>query len=632
MAVSPSAEPRHRRTHPSAGVGRRLPASPDLAAAALLTLLCALAWCAANGVWSAAALSRPTAYLEPEKSDVIHALAMMKMAANGEWWPLAWKEARDLGAPGTANWNDWPFIEEMQVAVFGLLARLFGPFAGLNLAMVAGHVLAALVFYAVARVSDCTRPWAFAAALAFGVCPFIFAQSPYHITCAWVWQVPLFLPVWRWVSTEPGIALGSRRFWIACGIGFLTGLHNPYFTNALCQLTLVGAALQWLRTRKWAPLLAALAVIGAAALAFALMNVDTWTYRLAHGPNTGALVREYKWLEIYGLKIKDLFIPPLTHRWDALANFATAHRQVAPLLDEGASYQGIVGLACLVALVATAVRDMVSGREKQVPMEAWQVLWLVLTFTTGGLNAIAGAIGFTMFRGGCRYSVVILAITLLWAARRLSAWQRATAVGRPAQAVDWRWPAAAAMACLVILADQVPRAPTAEEAAAIARSVAADREFAAKIEAALPAGAMVFQLPVMDFPEAPLPGIPPYDHFRPYLHSTRLRYSFGSMKGREREKWQPALQAKLFEGATIDQQAGVIRINRGNARAAVDELRRLGFAAIYVNRNGFPDRGRGLEEALVELGYTAAPLRNSTGDLACIVLRADGDGPAPATP
>jgi len=603
-----------------------------MVAGLLLAVVGAVAWCAANGVWSTTSLARPTAYLDPEKSDVIHALAMMKMAANGEWWPLAWKEVRDLNAPFTANWNDWPLVEELQVLVLGLFARVFGLFAGLNLAMLAGHVLAALSFYAIARVSDCTRPWAFAAALAFGVCPFIFAQSPYHITCAWVWQVPLFLPVWRWVSTEPGIAPGSRRFWVACGIGFLTGLHNPYFTNALCQLTLVGAVLQWLRTRKWAPLLAALAVIGAAALAFALMNVDTWTYRLAHGPNTGALVREYKWLEIYGLKIKDLFIPPLTHRWDALANFATAHRQVAPLLDEGASYQGIVGLACLVALVATAVRDMASGREKDVPMEAWQVLWLVLTFTTGGLNAIAGAIGFTMFRGGCRYSVVILAITLLWAARRLSAWQRAAAVGRPAQAVDWRWPAAATVACLVIVADQVPRAPTAEEASVIARAVDGDREFTATMEAALPAGAMVFQLPVMEFPEAPLPGVPPYDHFRPYLFSNELRYSFGSMKGRVREKWQPALQAKLFEGATIDQQAGVIRINRANARAAVDELKRLGFAAIYVNRNGFPDRGRGLEEALVDLGYTAAPIRNASGELACIVLRADGEAPATATP
>jgi phosphoglycerol transferase len=172
----------------------------------------------------------------------------------------------------------------------------------------------------------------------------------------------------------------------------------------------------------------------------------------------------------------------------------------------------------------------------------------------------------------------------------------------------------------VILWDQVPRPPTAETTAAIARQVASDREFTEKMEAALSDGAMVFQMPVMEFPEGPIPGVPPYDHFRPYLFSKNLRYSFGSMKGRDREKWQPAVQGKFFEGATLDQQAGVIRVKPESARAAVEELKRLGFSAIYINRNGFPDRGRGIEEALLELGYAKPPIRNASGDLACIVL------------
>jgi hypothetical protein len=521
-------------------------------------------------------------------------------------------------------------IEEFLTLSFGVLARVFGLFAGLNIAMVLSNVLAAAIYYGVAKKVGCRTGWAFVSALAYGLSPFLFAHAPYHITCEWVWHVPLFLLVWRWVSTEPGIQPWSRRFWQVCGIGFLTGCLNPYFTNILCQLTLLGAGVQYLRNRSRPALLSALAVVAAAAVAFALMNLDTWTYKLVHGPNEGALVREYKWLEIYGLKIKDLFIPPVTHRWDAFANFSKAHRQAAPLLDEGASYQGIIGLVCLLWLAFTAVKDVVKGREKDVPMEAWQVLWIVLMFTTGGLNALfAATTGFTMFRGGCRYSIVILAITLLWAARRLSALQAESERDRPAGTTDWRWLAAAAFACLVILWDQVPRPPTADEQATIARQVAADREFTEKMEAALPDRAMVFQMPVMEFPESPAPGVPPYDHFRPYLYSKNLRYSFGSMKGRDREKWQPELQAKFFEGATLDQQAGMIRVNPGNARAAVAELERLGFSAIYINRNGFPDRGKGIEEALLDMGYTKPPIRNATGDLACIVLeKQGGSGPA----
>jgi len=92
------------------------------------------------------------------------------------------------------------------------------------------------------------------------------------------------------------------------------------------------------------------------------------------------------------------------------------------------------------------------------------------------------------------------------------------------------------------------------------------------------------------------------------------------MKGRPREEWQKAIQAKMFEGAAGDQQAQKIRFNIASVNAAVDELQKKGFAALYVNRNGFPDRGKGLLEALAELGFDAPPIESQLGDLACIRL------------
>ena len=152
----------------------------------------------------------------------------------------------------------------------------------------------------------------------------------------------------------------------------------------------------------------------------------------------------------------------------------------------------------------------------------------------------------------------------------------------------------------------------------IARQVAADRDFVARMEEALPAKAMVFQLPVMD--GSPLPGIPPYDHTRPYLYSKQLHYSFGAPSGSESEVWQQAVQQQLLNGATLNQQTQQILFNQNSAAAAVDEMRKRGFAAIYVNRNGFPDRGKGLEKSLLELGYLKPPIDSAAGDLICIPL------------
>ena len=590
---------------------------------AILLAVVALSWCSATGRWSAAAWNTPTQYLDGFYCDVVEGFAQSKAVSEGQYWPMAWKLIRELGAPFDGNWTDRPSIEEVNVFLLGVAAKAFGLFAGLNVSLLLGHLLAAATFFLVARHLDCSQLWAFTGALAFGLAPYIFAQSPHHITVAYAWHVPLFLLVWKWVATEPGLEWRSQRFWWAIGIAFLTGLQNVYYTNILCQLTLLGAAILYWQNRSRPALKSALAVIGAAAAAFALMNVDTWTYKAVYGPNQGALVREYKWLEIYGLKLVDLVVPPVTHHSELFSKFAAAHRAAAPLQDEG-SYLGLVGIAALGLLAFAAIADVVKRRADTIPMATWQVLWIVLCFSTGGLNSILGAFGFTLFRTGCRYSIVILAIVLLYAAQRLTTWQREAESAPDGGGKGLFFKVAAVLLCGLILWDQVPRAPTAAQTSEIARQVEADREFVGKMEETLAPGAMVFQLPVMDFPESPLPGVPPYDHFRPYLYSKQLRFSFGSMKGREREKWQQQLQNVLVAGAAPDQEAQKIRFNTDNVRRAVDELKKLGFAAIYINRNGFPDRGKGLEDVLLELGYSKPPIRNATGDLVCIVLEKDG--------
>jgi len=610
-------------TPPSVLARARLPAG--------LLGLVLVGWCAATETWTLAEFARPPAYLEnPAKSDIIAVYAGLRAGAAGEATPFFWKRVSRLNAPFEASWNDWPSLDELHGAVLVACARGFGVFAGLNLTLLLGHLLAAACFYLVARVGGTSGRWSFVGGLAFGLAPFLFAQSPHHSGVQWAWHVPLFTLVWRWVATDPGLGPRTPRLRGALGIGLLTGMLNVYYTNVFCQLTLLGAGIQFLRHRARPPLLAALAVIGAAAIGFAIGNLDTWTYKAAHGANDGVLVREYRWLEIYGLKIKDLVIPPVTHRSAALAGFGARHRSEAVLNDEdGCPYQGIVGLACLAWLVGSAAAAVIRRREHEIPPEAWQLLWIVLMFTTGGLNAILGALGFTMFRTGARYSVVILAITLLWAARRLTTLEAEADARQPAPGTGQLRTAAAVVLCGIILWDQVPRAPTREEITAIERQVAADRDFTERMEAALPPGAMVFQMPVMEFPESPLQGVPPYDHFRPYIFSSGLRFSFGTHKGREREHWQAALQGRFLQGSTLDRQAGRIRIDLANARAAVAELERLGFAAIYVNRNAFPDRGAGIATALGELGATAPPIESAAGDLVCFPLSGT-DEAAPA--
>lgn len=601
-----------------APTGRKTPWIPLL----LLTSLVILAWCVGMNRFSADNWNTPTQYLDGYFGDVVGTLAGFKATAEGDLLPFTWKTVRRLGAPYEGDWNDWPSIEEIPMFFWGMLARFCGLFAGLNLSLLLGHVLAAVTFFFVARALDCLTPWAFVGGLAFGLAPYIFAQSPHHITVAYAWHVPLFLLVWKWVATDPGLIWGSRRFQQAIGIAIVAGLQNVYYTNIFCQLTLLGAATLVWRTGSKPPLRSAVAVIGAAAVVFALMNIDTWTYRSANGANAAAFSREYKWLEIYGLKLVDLLVPPSTHHATTFAQFGNRHRAAAVLQDEG-SYLGLVGLAALTLLVSTAVADVVKRRSSSVPLAAWQILWIVLCFSTGGLNTIVGAFGFTLFRTGSRASIVILAIALLYAAERLTRWQRQGEKKLPPESLRISVVTVAAGLCAVILWDQVPRTTDPAQIATIARHVAADREFTAAMEAALPTGAMVFQLPVMNFPESPAAGVPAYDHFRPYLYSSHLRFSFGSIKGREREAWQSDVQRQLLRGAQVNQQSGTLTLVADSVQQAVTRLLEKGFLALYINRNGFPDRGQNLVKTLAELGFTNV-IESTANDLVCVVLQKGG--------
>lgn len=603
----------------------------DLLAIGMLVATTGLAWCVATRKTTSAEWRLPTTYSDPSYSDFVGTCAIFKSHNEAHLWPFAWKVVPMLGAPEAATWNLSPTPDETLIGFFGACTWALGLFPGINLGVLIGHIAAALVLYLVARTWIQAMPaWSFVMALAFGLSPYLFAEEPHHLNCQYVWHLPLFSMVWTWASTAPGLQWRSRRFWQSIAVGFVTGLLNPYFSYIFCQLTLLGgASLAW-RTRSWRAIAPAAMVVGAAAAAFFLSELDTLTYRMAHS-TTGAVglvaQREYRWMDIYGFKIVDLFIPSFTHHSSAFANFGLAHRQASALNDEeGCAYLGLLGIGCLLFLVISTVRALLDGKLAAVPIQAWWILWIVLFFNTGGFNSlIASYTGFTLFRTATRYSVVVLVIVLLYAAQRLSAWQRDAASRYPADVLKIGTLTAAVAASLLLLWDQVPRGPTAENTALIATLVDSDRAFVDRLEQALPERAMIFQLPVMD--GTPVPGVATHDHYRPYLYSTRLHWSHGALPGSKTLQWQQSVQKQLVEGAAVDQQAQQVRFDIGNVRRAVDEMTRRGFVAIYLNRNGFPDRGKGLIDALLEMGFTTPPIYSATGDLTCILL---GDRPTAA--
>jgi hypothetical protein len=541
-----------------------------------LGLVVAALWCVTTGRTSVEAWRVPLDY----SADAWYTLALLRAAEDGHVSPFGRIVVPELGAPLGASWNDFLRQHKPQYWIAGLLARAIGLYPAANLLVLLAAVLAALAFHAVARRLRARAEWALAGACAFALSPFLFHRSLSHLTLAFYWPIPLAILAAAWAFGRRGLELGTRRFWWAAAVAVLAGFHNIYFAALLAQLLGLAALAQWLVRQKPRAALGGAAVLALLLLAVVADNANLLLQRASEGP-AAALLRPYGNLERYALKPLELVLPIGEGAIVPWRGAGAAYLRLALVRGEmGPAYLGLAGVASLALLALAAARAALARPARPVPATALAVAWILAYAVVGGVNGLVGLTGFVWLRATSRSSIFVLGLVLLWAVLAVSRSRLARL--RTSSVL------AAAAAAALTLADQLPPRTQTGAIRETAGRVAADASFVRSIEAVLPPGAMLFQLPVVDFPEGQrILDAVDYEHLRPYLHASRLRFSYGSDKGRPREAWQRSTEALEPDAM---------------ARA----LERMGFAGILVNRKAYADRGRGLREALAAAGRLEA--------------------------
>ena len=228
------------------------------------------------------------------------------------------------------------------------------------------------------------------------------------------------------------------------------------------------------------------------------------------------------------------------------------------------AYIGLVSIIGLVWLLVKNTINVAAKRFGQIPIWYWMALCIIAFGIVGGLNYLLGSFGFVLLRATNRFSIVLMAISLFFLCEKLPS----TRIGKPVFILP-----------LLMLAlglfDQFPQRASAGYVKSMQAAVDRDRNVAYQLEKELPESAMVFQLPVKEFPETfPIHNMNDYDHFRPWLY-TEYDFSYGTVKGRGDADWQ-----FLVESLSVPDM--------------IKQLEQYGFAAVLVNKKAYKDGAREL--------------------------------------
>jgi len=520
-------------------------------------------------------------------SDSLQVMAWIKGLVDNGWY----LHNDTQGAPLGMDLYDFPSSDLLHwLALKGIALAVPNHVVAFNLYFLLGFPLATLAALFVFRRLRMPYAPATVLALLFAFQPYHFLRGPWHLFLCAYFLVPIMVLVvlrlyrgertlWHFDEQQERTVLAVRNrssVWTAlfCLVFASAGVYYTFFA---CFFLAVAGTAAALGRRSIMPLGAAAVLIGVLGAGFLANLTPSLAYWYQHGRNRAAVPRQAFETEFYGLKIAQLLLPVDGHRWGVLARLK--QRYSAPPLpcvnENTAATLGMIGSAGFLYLLG---RMALGRRGRQGTwLDSLAILTLsgLLLATVGGFGSLFSLLVSPLIRTPNRISIYLGFFAL--AAVGLLLTRAAARVHSPLSRCVWY--GALAMLLVVGLIDQTPRS-TAPPYASLQEAYRRDEVFVRRLETALPAGAMIFQIPYVAYVEhSPVHEMVSYGHLQGYLHSQSLRWSYGAMQGREGDRWQKAVAALP-------------------PPQLIRELTAAGFGALWIDRRGYPDHGRALEISL----------------------------------
>jgi len=540
-----------------------------------------------------------------------------------------------LGVPFGQQLADYPQgADDLNLLLIrGFAVFCSNPALVLNLFFLATFALAALTAHLALRAEGVSAPVAGVASVLFSLLPYHFFRGESHLLLSAYYSVPLCAHLFlRILAGRPlfarRVAPDSRRItvWVSkrslvtLVVCVVIGCDNLYYAT-FAAILLAAAILISAGRRKWPAVLGGMLALGLIALTLSVNLAPTLIYRSEHGVNPRlerSAAADERSNEALSLRLSSLILPAPNGRIRPLAELGARYdKAIAPGYCEGCyASLGVIGSVGFLWLVVCALGTLAGAGAWYGSRRPFRhaALGAALAFAVGTVGGISSLIEFFVtpdIRGWNRISLLIAFFSLLSASLLLESLRRRLDGGRCGRVQ-------LALILIAVLAFGAYDQAGASDAPAYApgyREYHSDARFVSEIQARLPGGAAVFQLPYVPFPEGypdtqccgPVPTYATkYESLRGYLHSSSLRWSYGAIKGRAAD-WSAQLAGQPLAFLL--------------AAVATD-----GFDGLWVDPAGFePFQASRLQAALGSLLHQS-PLLSPDHDLWFFDLRRYGSG------
>jgi phosphoglycerol transferase len=432
-----------------------------------------------------------------------------------------------------------------------------------------------------------SRPGAWCAGVLFALCPFALTRNTTYLGLT-PYLVPFAATTALLLAGDRAAMLRGRTWFTLLAGNLLLALNASYFALGALVMFGIGTLAGYFRERRRAVLLAGASAVGIFAVV-SLINVGP--VLMARDPlDPERSFRDAANSEHYGLKLRSLVTPLPGHWFPPFRAWAEADaRQGFPEDTESVNSRlGVIATVGFVGLLAVLLVPALTGSDEEdetIRTTSRLAFAATLVATVGGFGAVFSELATPHIRVFARMTPFIAFFALTGVALAIDRMTRQRQILRRAL-----W---AVVLLLGVMDQSVALRPVTASRAQVTEDYSQLRQLMMRVEARLPAGTLVYQLPARRSPLEPAANrMAPLDAFRPQSLSRGLRWSYPASS--------PALQRLQADAAATP------------ARDLPALLAGRGVGAIVIDRFGYEDDGTAVLAELQSVAGATAMLMTTS--------------------